>query len=65
MVMAAKQGNGHMPTTGRYLDQDAVRKALDAALDHGATYAEVRVMSVTESTVAMRDGVLELSLIHI
>ena len=59
MVMAAKQGNGHMPTTGRYLDQDAVRKALDAALDHGATYAEVRVMSVTESTVAMRDGVLE------
>ena len=48
-----------MPTTGRYLDQDAVRKALDAALDHGATYAEVRVMSVTESTVAMRDGVLE------
>ena len=47
MVMAAKQGNGHMPTTGRYLDQDAVRKALDAALDHGATYAEVRVMSVT------------------
>ena len=59
MVMAAKQGDGHMPTTGRYLDQEKVRRALDAAQEHGATYAEVRVMSVTESTVAMRDGVLE------
>jgi TldD protein len=48
-----------MPSTGRYLDQDRVRKALGHAQELGATYAEVRVMSLTESTVAMRDGVLE------
>jgi len=41
------------------LDQDRVRKALGHAQELGATYAEVRVMSLTESTVAMRDGVLE------
>jgi len=41
------------------LDQDQVRKALGHAQELGATYAEVRVMSLTESTVAMRDGVLE------
>ena len=48
-----------MPSTGRYLDQERVRKALGHAQELGATYAEVRVMSLTESTVAMRDGVLE------
>jgi TldD protein len=36
-----------------------VRKALGHAQELGAEYAEVRVMSLTESTVAMRDGVLE------
>ena len=59
MVMAAKQTDGHHPTVGRYLDQDKVRKALDAARSFGASYAEVRVVALTESTVAMRDGVLE------
>ena len=48
-----------MPSTGRYLDQERVRKALGHAQELGAEYAEVRVMSLTESTVAMRDGVLE------
>jgi TldD protein len=59
MVMAARSGSDHMPSTGRYLDQDRVRRALEQAQAFGASYAEVRVMSVTESTVAMRDGVLE------
>ena len=59
MVMAAKQNDGHRPTSGRYLDQEKVRKALDAATAHGASYAEVRVVALTESTVAMRDGVRE------
>ena len=48
--------------TGRHqgdTDQEKVRKALDAATAHGASYAEVRVVALTESTVAMRDGVLE------
>ena len=48
-----------MPSTGRYLDQERVHKALGHAQELGAEYAEVRVMSLTESTVAMRDGVLE------
>ncbi|RJU95271.1 MAG: TldD/PmbA family protein [Candidatus Poseidoniales archaeon] len=59
MVMAAKQNEGHRPSAGRYLDQEKVRKALDSAQTHGASYAEVRVVALTESSVAMRDGVLE------
>ena len=59
MVMAAKQNDGHRPTSRRYLDQEKVRKALDSAQTHGASYAEVRVVALTESSVAMRDGVLE------
>ena len=59
MVMAAKQTEGHHPMTARYLDQEKVRKALDSAQSFGASYAEVRVVALTESTVAMRDGALE------
>ena len=59
MVMAANQNDGHRTTVGRYLDQDKVRTALDAARSFGASYAEVRVVALTESSVAMRDGVLE------
>jgi len=59
MVMAVTPGTNHLPSTGRYLDQERVRKALGHAQELGAEYAEVRVMSLTESTVAMRDGVLE------
>ena len=59
MVMASKRGEAHTPSTGRYLETERVREALDAATDYGATYAEVRVVSLTESTVAMRDGQLE------
>ena len=59
MVMAANQGEAHVPSTGRYLDQEKVRNALDSATTHGASYAEVRLVSFTQSSVAMRDGVLE------
>lgn len=59
MVMAANQGEPHIPTTGRYLDQEKVRKALDLATTYGASYAEVRLVSFTQSSVAMRDGILE------
>ena len=59
MVMATRSGDGHDHFSGRYLDQEKVRRALDSAQQHGATYAEVRVVSLTESSVAMRDGVLE------
>ena len=57
--MATRSGDGHDHFSGRYLDQEKVRRALDSAQQHGATYAEVRVVSLTESSVAMRDGVLE------
>ena len=59
MVMASKRGEAHTPAAGRYLETERVREALEAATDYGATYAEVRVVSLTESTVAMRDGQLE------
>ena len=59
MVMAANQGEPHIPTTGRYLDQEKVRNALDLATTYGASYAEVRLVSFTQSSVAMRDGILE------
>lgn len=57
--MAANQGEPHIPTTGRYLDQEKVRNALDLATTYGASYAEVRLVSFTQSSVAMRDGILE------
>ena len=59
MVMTAKRNDTFHSTEGRYLDQEKVRKALDDASRFGATYAEVRLVSLTESTVAMRDGALE------
>ncbi|MDG1553045.1 MAG: TldD/PmbA family protein, partial [Candidatus Poseidonia sp.] len=59
MVMAANQGEPHISTTGRYLDQEKVRNALDLATTYGASYAEVRLVSFTQSSVAMRDGILE------
>ena len=57
--MAANQGEPHISTTGRYLDQEKVRNALDMATTYGASYAEVRLVSFTQSSVAMRDGILE------
>lgn len=57
--MAANQGEPHISTTGRYLDQEKVRNALDLATTYGASYAEVRLVSFTQSSVAMRDGILE------
>jgi len=59
MVVTAQRGEAHGPSSGRFLDQSKVQRALDHAQSCGATYAEVRLVSLTESTVAMRDGVLE------
>ncbi|MCH1540034.1 MAG: TldD/PmbA family protein [Candidatus Poseidonia sp.] len=57
--MAANPGSPHTPSTGRYLDQERIGRALDNATQHGATYAEVRLVAFTQSSVAMRDGALE------
>lgn len=59
MVMAAKPGDGHHPHTGRYLNQERVNKALGLAQDLGASYAEVRLVALSETSIAMRDGALE------
>ena len=59
MVMVAHPNTASMPTSGRFLDQEKVRKSLDSALGYGATYAEVRVVSLTQTSVSMRDGRLE------
>ena len=59
MVVAQKPGTAHRPHTGRYLDQEKVRRALDHAETLGATYAEVRLVALSETSIAMRDGALE------
>mgnify|MGYP006080256979 FL=1 len=59
MVMSASPTDEHRPSTGRYLDQSKIQAALDQAQDLGATYAEVRLMAITDSSVALRDAKLE------
>ncbi|MBT60781.1 MAG: peptidase U62 [Euryarchaeota archaeon] len=59
MVMSATPNDGHRPTTGRYLNQSKIQGALDHAQELGATYAEVRLMAITDSSVTMRDAKLE------
>ena len=59
MVMSASPTDEHRPSTGRYLNQSKIQAALDHAQDLGAAYAEVRLMAITDSSVALRDAKLE------
>ena len=59
MVMSASPNDEHKPSTGRYLNQSKIQSALDHAKDLGASYAEVRLMAITDSSVALRDAKLE------
>ena len=45
--------------SNRYLDVDKINKSLDLVTCNGATYAEVRLVALTDYSVAMRDGKLE------
>ena len=45
--------------SNRYLDVDKINKSLDLVTSNGATYAEVRLVALTDYSVAMRDGKLE------
>ena len=45
-------------TDSRYLDKSNVQKALDSALEMGATYAEIRLVSLSTGTASLRDGSL-------
>ena len=59
MVMSASPTDEHRPSTGRYLNQSKTQAALDHAQELGASYAEVRLMAITDSSVALRDAKLE------
>ena len=45
--------------SNRYLDVDKINKSLDLVTNNGATYAEVRLVALTDYSVTMRDGKLE------
>ena len=57
MVMAATPSKADA-TDSRYLEKSNVQKALDSALEMGATYAEVRLVSLSTGTASLRDGSL-------
>ena len=59
MVLATSPGDDIYENARRYLDEDKISSALQNASDFGASYAEVRLVSVTDSSVATRDGQLE------
>ena len=59
MVLAKSPGDDTYDNARRFLDEDKIRSALQNASDFGASYAEVRLVSVTDSSVATRDGQLE------
>ena len=58
MVISSSPSNTDF-STGRYLDQQKIGNALQQAVDFGASYAEVRLVSETGSSVNLRDGKLE------
>ncbi len=57
MVMSSSPSNSEI-STGRYLDQRKIGNALQQAVDFGASYAEVRLVAETGSSVNLRDGSL-------
>ena len=59
MVIAKAPGDVSFDNGRRYLDQEKIQSALDKATEFGAEYAEVRLVSITDSSVSTRDGQLE------
>ena len=55
------QTEGASPTSysTRYLDRTKMNNALSSALSFGASYAEIRLMAETTSSVRLKDGQLE------
>ena len=55
------QSEGASPTSysTRYLDRTKMNNALSSALSFGASYAEIRLMAETTSSVRLKDGQLE------
>ena len=59
MVIAKAPGDVSIDSNRRYLNQEKIQSALDKATEFGAEYAEVRLVSITDSSVSTRDGQLE------
>ena len=59
MVIAKTPDSSVHGKSHRYLDADKISKSLDLVTDKGATYAEVRLVALTDYSVSMRDGKLE------
>ncbi len=59
MVIAKSPDSDVKGVHHRYLDSDKISKCLESITEHGATYAEVRLVALTDYSVAMRDGKLE------
>nr|MCS5537983.1 hypothetical protein [Candidatus Poseidoniaceae archaeon] len=41
---------------GRFMDQEMATKAVEKAVEHGATYADIRLVSNQNTSISMRDG---------
>ena len=58
MVIQSQHAPDHSRST-KYLDRTRMNNALEQAMDFGATYAEIRLMAETTSSVRLKDGQLE------
>ena len=58
MVIQSQSAPDHGRPT-KYLDRTRMNNALEQAMDFGATYAEIRLMAETTSSVRLKDGQLE------
>ena len=58
MVIQSQHASDHSRST-KYLDRSRMNNALEQAMEFGATYAEIRLMAETTSSVRLKDGQLE------
>ena len=55
-MAAASSNQQSNDGTGRHLDQDIAHRMVDDAIQAGATYSEVRLVSNQNTSISMRDG---------
>ncbi len=58
MVVSSKRSDEGLFGRGRILDESKVSGWMDSAVDFGATYAEVRLVSNQNNSITVRDGEL-------
>ena len=59
-MAAASSNQQSNDGTGRHLDQDIAQRMMDGAIQAGATYSEVRLVSNQNTSISMRDGQVEM-----